>query len=290
VLLRLAEATDYATIGVRGVDPSQLTPGRGFLAGGGTEIQVALPDETDLTAAVASLRWIGSPRTAPPIALLPNVVSMGDLMVRDSPSRPLDGWAIGLLDRTLGAAMLSLAPGDHALIAGPARSGKSSALALIARLATLDNAIVHVVASPRSPLARGTSRVVLTPDALGRLVDELLVTDLPPRHVIVVDDADLVDDGGHLERLLAAHPLHVHVVASARADRLRTAFRHWTVEVRRSRIGVLLRPDDIDGELLGVRLPRGGALPSICGRGYLVTEQGIEIVQVALLDAHGQAA
>jgi S-DNA-T family DNA segregation ATPase FtsK/SpoIIIE len=106
----------------------------------------------------------------------------------------------------------------------------------------------------------------------------------------VVDDADLVDEGGHLERLLATRPLHVQIVATARADRLRTAFRHWTTEVRRSRVGILLRPDDIDGELLGVRLPRAGRLPPICGRGYLVTEHGTEIVQVATLDLRGHAA
>jgi S-DNA-T family DNA segregation ATPase FtsK/SpoIIIE len=124
---------------------------------------------------------------------------------------------------------------------------------------------------------------------LRALVDELITTPSRGRHLIVVDDADIVDEGGHLERLLDTRPLHVHVVASARSDRLRAAFRHWTTEVRRSRIGILLRPDDIDGELLGVRLPRG-ALPAICGRGYLVTEDGTEIVQVAWRDTHGHAA
>jgi S-DNA-T family DNA segregation ATPase FtsK/SpoIIIE len=75
----------------------------------------------------------------------------------------------------------------------------------------------------------------------------------------------------------------VHVLASARADRLRSAFRHWTTEIRRSRTGLLLRPDDLDGELLGVRLPRGGATYPP-GRGYLVTDDGLELVQVARLD------
>ena len=176
------------------------------------------------------------------------------------------------------------------MIAGPARSGKSSTLALIAHAAQRDGVTVHVLASTRSPLSRDAELpAALTVDALGVLVDELIATPSCGRHVIVVDDADLVEEGGHLERLLATRPLHVHVVASARSDRLRAAFRHWTTEVRRSRVGILLRPDDIDGELLGVRLPRG-ALPAICGRGYLVTEATTEIVQVALRDAHGHAA
>jgi S-DNA-T family DNA segregation ATPase FtsK/SpoIIIE len=195
-----------------------------------------------------------------------------------------------MLDRTLGPAVLTLAPGDHALIAGPARSGKSSTLGLIAHAARRDGIAVHIVASSRSPLCHDRELPrPLTTDALGTLVDELIATSRTDRHLIVVDDADLVDEGGHLERLLATRPLHVHVVAGARADRLRAAFRHWTTEVRRSRLGILLRPDDIDGELLGVRLPRA-ALPAIAGRGYLVTESGTEIVQVAWLDAHGHAA
>ncbi|MEO8695163.1 MAG: FtsK/SpoIIIE domain-containing protein [Acidimicrobiales bacterium] len=287
VLLRMAEAADYSMIGVRGVDPSQLPPGRGFLAPGGTEIQVALPGRTGLAAAVAAIRRPGGPRSARPIAVLPDVVSLIDVVAED---KPTEGWIVGMLDRTLGPAVLALAPGDHALIAGPARSGKSSTLALIARAAQRDGTVVHVLASSRSPLLHDRSLPdALTTEALATLVDALIEAPPMDDHLFVVDDADLVDEGGHLERLLATRPLNVHIVATARADRLRAAFRHWTTEVRRSRVGILLRPDDIDGELLGVRLQRG-TLPPISGRGYLVTEHGTEIVQVAALDAHGHAA
>ena len=287
VLLRMAEAADYSMIGVRGVDPSQLAPGRGFLAPGGTEIQIALPGDAGLAAAVESIYWREDVRSASPIAVLPDVVSLGDVAAGHAPS---EGWVVGMLDRTLGPAVLALAPGDHALIAGPARSGKSSTLGLIAHAAQSDGIVVHVLASSRSPLVHDNALPrALTIEALATLVDELIDAQTD-RHLFVVDDADLVDEGGHLERLLATRPLHVHIVATARADRLRTAFRHWTTEVRRSRVGILLRPDDIDGELLGVRLPRSGALPPICGRGYLVTEHGTEIVQVATLDLRGHAA
>ena len=289
VLLRLADAAYYAMIGVRGVDPAHLPPGRGFLVPGATEIQIALPGDAGLPAAVAAVCAVGAAREARPIAVLPSTVSLRDMAV-SGPAAP-DAWIIGLLDRTLGPAVLALAPGDHALIAGPARAGKSSALGLIAHLAQRDGSVVHVVAPPRSPLRRDCALpAALTADALAALVDELIHEPPTRRHVIAVDDADLVDEGGHLERLLATHPLHVHVVAAARADRLRAAYRHWTIELRRSRIGILLRPDDIDGELLGVRLPRGGALPPLGGRGYLVTEQGCEIVQMAMLDAQDSAA
>jgi S-DNA-T family DNA segregation ATPase FtsK/SpoIIIE len=290
VLLRTADATDYTLIGVRGVDPAHLPPGRGFLVPGGTEIQLALPGDAGFAAAVASVSDSGARRWARPIAVLPVAISLRDVAASGPVAPSSDGWIIGLFDRTLGPATLALAPGDHALIAGPARSGKSSALGLIAHLAQRDGSVVHIVAPPRSPLRRdGELPGALPSDALAALVDGLIGEPPVRRHVIVVDDADLIDDGEHLERLLATRPLNVHVVAGARADRLRAAYRHWTIELRRSRLGILLRPDDIDGELLGVRLPRI-AMPPIAGRGYLITEHGCEIVQIALHDAEDHAA
>jgi S-DNA-T family DNA segregation ATPase FtsK/SpoIIIE len=46
------------------------------------------------------------------------------------------------------------------------------------------------------------------------------------------------------------------VVAAARSDELAATYRGIAVDVRRSRCGILLRPQPVDGELLGVRLPR----------------------------------
>ena len=291
VVMRLAEPADYSMIGARGVDPTELGPGRGFALPGAREVQIALPHHRELHAAVAAIVARGARRSAAAIAVLPSVIALD--AITTTTAAPA-GWLIGLLDRTLGPALLELAPGDHALIAGPARSGKSNALALIVHAAQHAGAIVHVVAPPRSPLSRGGASATLVDD-LARLVDSLIGAvddetsrvDGSPPHVIVVDDADLIDDGGHLERLLATRPLHVHVVASARADRLRASYRHWTTEVRRSRIGVLLRADDVDGELLGVRLPRGNTPARVAGRGYLVTDHGIELVQLARHDGLG---
>ena len=64
VLLRLADAADYAMIGVRGVDPAHLPPGRGFLVPGATEIHIALPGDAGLPAAVAAVREVGAARRA----------------------------------------------------------------------------------------------------------------------------------------------------------------------------------------------------------------------------------
>jgi S-DNA-T family DNA segregation ATPase FtsK/SpoIIIE len=72
------------------------------------------------------------------------------------------------------------------------------------------------------------------------------------------------------------------VIAAAPADRILGEYGHWTRELRRSRLGLALRPlADRDGEVWHTTLPRPttGALGP--GRGYLVQPDGSELVQVA---------
>ncbi|CAN5640155.1 hypothetical protein BH20ACT2_BH20ACT2_26060 [soil metagenome] len=140
---------------------------------------------------------------------------------------------------------------------------------------------VVAVAGPRSWLGRspdvdlavepGAARAALADAAAGG------------RLVVLVDDADTVDDAeGVLASLLAGRAPDVHVVAAARADTLRTLYTHWTKALRASKVGVLLRPDpDLDGDLLGTRLPRRSTVPLGVGRGYLVVGGDVELVQLA---------
>jgi DNA segregation ATPase FtsK/SpoIIIE, S-DNA-T family len=94
---------------------------------------------------------------------------------------------------------------------------------------------------------------------------------------VFVDDAERVEG---LEPLLVL--ADSHVLAAATADALRAAYGHWTQRLRRSRLGVLLRPDlDLDGELLGVSLPRRPPVAPLPGRGYLVHDGRFEMVQCA---------
>ena len=56
-----------------------------------------------------------------------------------------------------------------------------------------------------------------------------------------------------------------------------------TCELRNDGHGLLLRPElDLDGELLGTRLPRGFRRSFPPGRGYLVDAGAAELVQVAV--------
>src|SRR5204863_1779219 len=99
------------------------------------------------------------------------------------------------------------------------------------------------------------------------VIDAVLGTTSPC--LLLIDDADCVDDpSGRLGDLLRQSHLHLRTVVAGRADALRTAYGHWTNVVRRSRRGVVLRPQvDLDGELWQMTLPRWAEVPFVVGRG-----------------------
>ena len=102
--------------------------------------------------------------------------------------------------------------------------------------------------------------------------------------LVLVDDAESVDDaGGVLERLSTSDLPGLLFVAAGRNDGIRTGYSHWTRPLRRSKLGVLLRPDvDLDGDILGASLPRRAPVAMVPGRGYVVNSGEAELIQVAL--------
>lgn len=103
---------------------------------------------------------------------------------------------------------------------------------------------------------------------------------------MLVDDAERIDaEDPVLVGLVSSRNPGVHVVAACRNDRARTQFGHWTREVRAHGTGLLLNPDlDLDGDLLGVRLPRRPMVDLVVGRGWLTgPDQDVSgFVQVAM--------
>jgi DNA segregation ATPase FtsK/SpoIIIE, S-DNA-T family len=74
----------------------------------------------------------------------------------------------------------------------------------------------------------------------------------------------------------------VRIVAAAEAHAVHRLYGGWLRDLRAAQHGLLLLPDvDVDGDLLSVRLPRRSATPLGPGRGYLVQDGTVELMQVA---------
>jgi S-DNA-T family DNA segregation ATPase FtsK/SpoIIIE len=272
-ILRLADPADARSFGVSPARLVDVAAGRAVIAETGLEIQIGRPVPS-LAAAVDTVAatWAGHAGGPQPVGVLPAVVSVSALPPPSADSRP---WSmpVGIGDADLQPVPILLHRGDHVLVAGRARTGRSSALVLLAasiRRARPD-AVIGAVAYRPSPLHDVADLVATDPAGLPGVAAATAV---------LVDDAELVADDGTLAALLA-NP-DVHVVAAAHPDVLRSAYGHWAHAVRRSRLGVALQPDvDVDGELLGAVLPRRQPVPVRPGCGYLVVGGRAELVQLA---------
>jgi S-DNA-T family DNA segregation ATPase FtsK/SpoIIIE len=297
LLFRLADRQDYGYFSVPRASVPSFVPGRAVVAATAQVIQVAWPGH-DLAAAAgkAAARWAGAAATAPRVEPLPARAALRSLGARARTSGEPWWVPVGLGDTALEPVGLTLYEREHALIAGPPRSGRSLALCTVAEaLRKADNPPVLVGYAPRRSPLRDISyvRAVADYNGLTEAVDAAAgstVGNASGRGVaILIDDADTVEDkAGVIAKLLAsAHP-GLHVIAAGRADAMRRGYNHWTQKIRDSRCGILLVPDhDLDGPLLGVGFPRFGRMAPAPGRGYLAVGGVSEGVQVALPGAPG---
>jgi len=293
VVLRLADAYDHGLLGLPGRRPAAALPGRGFTSAG-LELQLAHRNERDLAAATAAIvaaaaasvgNGTNGDRHPVAVGVLPDLVTSRELT---PPSVGARVWSIplGIGDRDLCPRSIDLHEGDHLLVAGPPRSGRTSVLAHVGRSSAFAGSSVVVVADRPDTALPGllssldVVSVIATPPDLG----DVLTRRGEQPTVVLIDDAErLREDGTALAELMASDRLGVRVVAAGRADRLRVAYGHWTRPLRASRLGLALQPDlDVDGELWSVRFAalRGATWPA--GRGVLVRDGEIELIQVAL--------
>jgi S-DNA-T family DNA segregation ATPase FtsK/SpoIIIE len=296
LVFRLADPHDAVALGL----PARTGPvpaGRAVDAATGWDVQVALAGPEELAAAVraAAGRWAGAGGGPEAIGVLPEVVTVAEACrMAGEGGAPGGGDApgpgavlavpVGVSGRDLGPARLPLGPGDHVLVTGPARSGRSTALAtLAAALRRCRPGVAVTVVAPRpSPLRHlgWAERVVTGEGELGALATAVAAA--PGPQVVLVDDADFLDDpDGALAGLARLARPDLHLVAAGRPDALRALYGHVTAEVRRSRLGLLLAPADGDGDLLGLPTLRPGRGPFPPGRGLLVVAGAAEVVQVA---------
>ncbi len=310
LVLRMADPDSYGLAGIRSA-PARLAPGRALVPngeGGATEVQIALLDrDPSGSAQVAAIQRVAAEAAAEAQALprvrrgrqvpfrlraLPEHVSLASLAdAGGSAEGPL--WipfGIGGDD----AAPLGLdlaADGPGALIVGPPGSGRSTALRTAAIQHLSRGGSVAVVAAGCSPVMElaGTTGVL----GVFGADDELLaaVATGPAPLLVVVDDAErLLDTAADAAvcRILAeqaradraATDRPCGVLVAGESDALHSIYRGCTVEVRRSRSGLLLgQSGPLDGDLLGVRLSRG--IRTRAGRGVLVRRGTATPIQLA---------
>ncbi|GLK08534.1 FtsK/SpoIIIE domain-containing protein [Streptosporangium carneum] len=320
LILRLADPADYGLAGLPVKDlPTTLAPGRALSTGehGVTESQIALLcDDPSGPAQVATLQslaravparfadaraagagggaaepggwvWDGEPPLR--VDALPMRITMAqslELAPSFEPPSPL--WALfgvgGDSLAPLGVDLLSHGPG--AVVAGPSRSGRSSALMTAARSLLAHGTPVVLVTPRRSPLSTlaDTAGVLAVLDANGDLEGAVAGHE---RYVAIVDDAELISAdsslGMALEQVLRTGRDSEHgLIAGGTTGDMTTAYRGFVAEARKARTGLLLSVQSpADGDLFTIRLPRG-AVGGPPGRGLLVTLGSVTPLQTAL--------
>ncbi len=174
------------------------------------------------------------------------------------------------------------------VVAGPPRSGRSTALLTMVSSLLRSQTPVLVVTPRRSPLRalEGTAGVLgvlgpdLTPDDVTALTSGL------DRYVVAVDDAELLSDSlasMALEEIIVSGRDAEHgLILAGSTDDLGRIYSGFVRTALKSRCGLFTAvAGPGDGDLFGLRLPRGAG-PGPLGRGLLIRPGTMAPVQVAL--------
>jgi S-DNA-T family DNA segregation ATPase FtsK/SpoIIIE len=288
LLLRLEDREHYTAAGLDPrLLPDAIGAGRAFRRADRTAVQVArLSGESSARAQSTAIEELAASLPAARgrrpfrVDLLPDVITAAEASELGTAGVGA-AFAVGGDELRLQTVNLA-ACGPGFTITGPAGSGKSTALVVLAQ-ALLD---------------QGTRLCLLTPkeSPLGELADlpGVLSSDVPGLRrtvggtiaplAVLIDDAELLQDD-ELDELLQqvldnGRRTDRSVVLAGATDQLADQTHGFAFSARRSRSGLLLLPDQRDGDLLGVRLPHAVKGPS--GRGVLVRSGQALQVQVPL--------
>lgn len=306
LLLRLADASAVAAFGLRPRDVPALGPGRAILAASGMEVQIARFAAGDLRAAVGAVAPapVAADRLPAAVRRLDTILRYKEALPpathgdrcgagsgRSAGSAPQDGAAaedtlrlpVAVTAADLQPAALILHRGEHAIVLGPPRSGRSTALCTLAAGALGDGRDRPVVAV--TPLPSPLSGVAGLAKVNGANELEAVVTTSPQAQpgLVLVDDAEAVDaaTAAALARLAADPLAQVSLIVAARPAFVRD-LGSWVQTVRGARAGLLLQPAPHDGDLLRTVLPLRTPQRWPAGRGFLVDGGAPELAQVVL--------
>lgn len=295
LVLRLTDANEYSLAGLASREiPSEMPSGRALRLTdqGVQESQIALlVRDPSGQAQVAALRSIAQrareahpipPKSHRPLRVdeLPMRITAEQAYALDTavdPSSPLSALFCVGGDELEPISIDLEESGPGFVIAGPPKSGRSTAL-LVAAKSLLRNQVPLILVTPRrSPLKllenhEGVLGVLNTESSeqdVRQLVDRT-----NGRFAVVADDADMLYDSD-LDRALeevaqSGRDGGVGLIAAGATDTLGSQYRGFVVELRRSRQGMILSPQSSsDGELFNVRVPTGSGGGPV-GRGLLV--------------------
>jgi S-DNA-T family DNA segregation ATPase FtsK/SpoIIIE len=280
--LRMADANSYTGLGLRVRDLPELRGLRAIDPQTHQEIHIGRYGDGSVARVVA--QYPDAVGTAT-VGVLPETVPVAEVLRVSTVAGTTWRLGIGRYYRDLKVAALALAPGMHAVVAGPPGSGRTTALrvfAAAARAGAPDAAVCVVAADPT-----GWDPTQLT-ELVGSF-DELVGWPPEGRGMLLVDGVDAMGPGvgAALDRLFAHVAVATHIVVAGRAEAFR-GMQAWQRAVTMSRSGLLLRPGTDDGDILRIRLPREAAPKAVPGRGYLVEAGGAAQVQAAFLPADAE--
>ncbi|MFJ9341921.1 FtsK/SpoIIIE domain-containing protein [Streptomyces sp. NPDC101733] len=307
LLLRQTDPSDYNVVGMgRDRVPSHVAPGRGWHAPGGIEAHIALlptaspqrPDQGDALRAIgkrATVRDSAVPEHKRPFKIgeMPTLIGFQEAVdqVPKDGLRPL--WALlGVGGDEVGPIGYDFQQGGGSfVVAGPPRTGRSTALAAMSVSLLLGGTRLIVITPRESQLRRlaahDLAHVFREPDPSNEALAEALRAAEGRPVVVVVDDADLLlaaeadrtlrqvatSGRDHMQGLLLAGlPESMHSLG-------------WVGTARRARRGLLLGPKSPgEGDLIGARIS-GDQIRTMlgAGRGWTAGDSGSAIaVQVPL--------
>ncbi|MFC8001925.1 FtsK/SpoIIIE domain-containing protein [Streptomyces olivaceus] len=282
--LRLADRGDFSALGIptRKV-PEEIPPGRAFRNEAGTETQFALlSEDTTGQGQAAAITAIGEaatardaevPRARRPFRVdsLPSRIAFPDAWeMRDPEASRSKLWAlIGIGGDEIVGFGPDLADGVPSfVIAGPAKSGRSTVLMNVAQ-SLLAQGTRLVVAAPRqSPVRQLDGREgvlkIFTGDDIDEDEFEELIDEASPEEPIAV----LIDDGEILEDCDAESQMKkivsrgaergLALVIAGDEEDVCSGFSGWQVDAKKARRGILLSPQESSsGDLIGLRISRG---------------------------------
>ncbi|MFJ6571609.1 FtsK/SpoIIIE domain-containing protein [Streptomyces sp. NPDC091292] len=295
--LRLADRSDFTMLGINARKvPEEIPPGRGYKNEAGTETQFALlAEDTTGQGQAAALGAIGEaaaqrdtdvPRARRPfrVDVLPTRVGFTEAWeMRDPEASRSKLWSlVGIGGDDIMGFGPDLSQGVPTfVVAGPAKSGRSTTLMNMAR-SYLEQGVRLVIAAPRpSPLREldgreGVLKVFTDDDIESDDFNEATESATPDEPIVVlVDDGEILEDADcerELKRLVQrGGERGLALVIAGDEEEVCGGFSGWQVEMKKGRRGLLLSPQDSGaGELIGIRTTRsmvGG--PIAPGKGLL---------------------